>query len=437
MRALGRSRSHHFRLPSRLSKLAWIVGVGSCILWAMMSLFRDLDGRAVGTLDQDLESLRQAVSLLPDDPEIHRRLGRLYLLDPLALDPSRALMHFQRAVEASPFDHTLWIDVGRAYEQRDRSEEAERAYRRAVTLAPRYFRPRWIYANFLLRHGRLAEGVTELEHLIEADPDAMRHIFDLVWQATGEEGRVLVAWGRRSTSDRVRAELIRFLADRQGYEGALIVWRAMGRQTRFKLESGLHLVSVLMSAHQWDRAARVWQEVLLDHDERLSIDDLRFWNRNFERERWGEGFDWRIESSQGVDVRIDDTTSWDGERSLRLRFRQHNGLHFEGVYHDVLIEPARDTILRFRYKTKGMLARNGVVVEITDAVHPGRWRARTPPLGNPTEWTEETLSFRPPPETHILRLRIVRRPMDILHDYVAGEIWFDAFSLEPASAIAR
>lgn len=437
MRALSRPRSYHFELSSRLSKLAWTVGVGSFILWAMTNLARDLDGRAAGTLDQDLESLHEAVSLLPDDPEIHRRLGRLYLLDPLALDPSRALMHFRRAVGASPFDHTLWIDVGRAYEQRDQSKQAEHAYRRAVALAPHYFRPRWIYANFLLRHGRLEEGVTELERLIEANPDSMPHIFDLVWQATGEGGRILMAWGRRSTSDRVRAELVRFLSGRGRYQDALMVWREMARQTKIKLESGLHLVSALMSAHRWDQAAHMWREVVLDHDPRVTVDDLKFWNRSFERERWGMGFDWHLEGDQGVEVGIDEAMSWDGERSLRLRFRRHNGLHFEGVYHDVLVEPASDVILRFRYRTKEMLARNGVMVEVIDPVHPGRWRARTPPLGNPAEWTEETLSFHAPPGTRILRLRIVRRPMDILHDYVAGEIWFDAFSLEPTSAIAR
>jgi len=412
-------------------RFLWLLGLGCLLAWGLTNRYQDFRARALAALDQDVEALQEAAPTLPDDPDLQRQLGLLYLLDPLLLDADRAQMHFQRAVAQSPFDFSLWIDLGRAYEQRGQIQEARQSYHRAIAIAPTYFRPRWVYANFLLRSDRTEEGVNEFVHLAEANPDAAVEIFDLIWQASGGNSQVLVAFGRRLPSDKTRSDLVVFLARRDRSDEALAVWDRMTPDPKFKVESGLEIIAKLVGAQRWEQAHRLWQQVLQARYGNISSDEVGFWNRGFERDLLRSRFDWTLESSPDVEVSIDTTVSQAGARSLLLRFRQHEDVHFGGVYHSLLVNPSTDYHLQFQYKTDGMLARNGLAVEVTDAERPERLRVQTQPLRNPTQWMRETLPFQTSAETRVILIRILRQPTDVLHDYIAGKVWFDDFALEP------
>ena len=68
---------------------------------------------------------------------------------------------FEKVVQRSPYDFRWWIELGRAYEQAERPESAERAFARAVELAPNYTYPHWQFGNFYLRQNRSEEAVSE------------------------------------------------------------------------------------------------------------------------------------------------------------------------------------------------------------------------------------------------------------------------------------
>ena len=48
----------------------------------------------------------------------------------------KATLLFEDVVRRSPNDYRWWIELGRSYEQAERIDDAEAAFRRAVELAP-------------------------------------------------------------------------------------------------------------------------------------------------------------------------------------------------------------------------------------------------------------------------------------------------------------
>src|SRR4030095_3447558 len=69
---------------------------------------------------------------------------------------------FEEVVRLSPNDFRYWIELGRAYEQDEQPEKAEKALARAVELAPTYTFPHWQFGNFYLRQNRSDEAFAEL-----------------------------------------------------------------------------------------------------------------------------------------------------------------------------------------------------------------------------------------------------------------------------------
>jgi len=211
----------------------------------------------------------------------------------------------------------------------------------------------------------------------------------------------------------------------------LAVWDQVAPDPRWKVESGLEIISKLVGTQQGEQAQRVWQQTLAARWGAISSAEAGFWNAGFERDPLKGGFDWSLESTPEVEVTIDRTVSQAGARALRLRFRQHEDVRFAGVYHQILVRPSTDYVLRFQYKTDGMLTRNGLAIEVTDVERPDRLRVQSEPLRNPTRWTTETLPFHTAADTRAISIRILRQPIDPLHDYIAGQVWFDSFALEP------
>ena len=104
-----------------------------------------------------------AVALAPNDPATRWLLAtkEKEKFNPESID--RATLLFEDVVRRSPNDYRWWIELGRAYEQAERAESAERAFSRAIQLAPAFTFPRWQFGNFFLRQNRTEEAFAELK----------------------------------------------------------------------------------------------------------------------------------------------------------------------------------------------------------------------------------------------------------------------------------
>jgi hypothetical protein len=401
--------------------------VAVAISFGLFNLYRQFYGRALAALFKDAEGLHSALDYLPHEAEIHEELGTIYLLDPNSFDPDRALRHFLQAVHASPFEPRFWIGLGRAYEQRGEDQRAEAAYLRAAQLAPSHFRPRWMYANFLLRSGRREQALAKLGELATATPDVLENICELIWQATGGDAQSLVRFASALAPD-AKVVVSRFLLSQGKYPEGLDVWRSLAWDET-KRASGQRIVAAFIQARQWAMADEVWREITKAEYPQAGEIELDFWNAKFEHPVTGSGYDWRVESNDRVKAGIDETTGQNDSRSLKLEFRAREGVSYSGAYHYLLVEPSTAYRLRFFYKTENMLAENGVSVEVADADNKSRLRVRADALPDASDWTERTISFVTSPETRAVAVIIARQPVSRLYDYIAGAMWFDSFSL--------
>ncbi len=393
-------------------------------------LIREFRGHALAVLFQDAEGLEEAVRFIPHAPEVHEQLGMIYLLDPAHFDPRRALWHLRRAVELSPRDARLWVNLGRAYEAHGDEDRAAASYQRAIALAPHHFRPRWVYANFLLRREQTDVALEQLGTLIEATPEAVENICDLVWQVREGDAALLrrLAEGRPSW---IAVKVSDYLMAKGRFEDAFALWRTLPPGDDVAREGGQRLVRGLRRARQWTLAERVWREWLRRaYGQELTT---ALWNGGFEHPPVEGGFDWQIVPSSQVDVGIDETVGYRDSRSLFMEFRAREQVRYAGVWREIVVAPATPYVLRFAYRTQGMLSSNGLYVEIVDAEDPQRMRARFTTLKASEAWTVVQLEFHTTARTRAVRLILGREPTHPLYDYIRGRAWFDAFALERMS----
>jgi len=414
-------------------RVIFLLAVFALVSLGFFNLYQQFRGLALAAMYKDIEGLQSALRCVPQEAEVHEELGTIYLLDPEAFDPERALEHFTRAVQASPFDSRLWIGLGRAYEQCGKDPQAARSYLRAIELAPQHFRPRWIYANFLLRSGQREKALVELSALAQAAQDALENISNLIWQATGEDAQALVTVAA-TLQPQARVTISNFLLSHKRYQEGLEIWRSLP-WGETKIESARRIISSFLRAREWLMAYALWREITKAIHPEAEERELLFWNARFNYPVTNVGYDWYVKSSDQVSASIDETTGLDDSRSLMLEFRKHEEVNYSGTYHYLLVEPSTAYVLRFFYKTQDMLPKNGIFVEVADAESKQRLRAQTAPLEDASDWTERTVSFSTPPETKAVVVTISRQPVSRLYDYVAGKIWFDSFALERQSQV--
>jgi len=394
------------------------------------NLVREFRGYALASLFQDVEGLEDALRFIPTAPEVHEQLGMIYLLDPAHFDPPKAVASFRQAVRLSPYDVRYWMGLGRACEANGEWEHAARAYERAIALAPQHFRPRWLYANFLLRRGQTDAALGHLWALVEATPDVVENVCDLIWHVREGDATVLrrLAEGRPSW---VAMKIGEYLLAKGRAEEAVALWWALPRWDDAAREGGRRLVRGLVRARQWAEAERVWREWLRREHGREPA--TTFWNGDFAHPIVEGGLDWQVTSSRDVAASIDESVGYGDSRSLVLEFRGHEGVQYAGVRREIVVEPATRYVLQFAYKTQGMFSSNGLYIEITDAEDAHRMRVRRESLAASQEWALVRLEFVTTAETRAVHLVLGREPTHPLHDYIRGRVWFDAFTLVRAS----
>lgn len=96
--------------------------------------------------------------------------------------PGMALREFLRAESFDPRNPQIQYGLGEAYWARDRLDDAERHFRKALDIYPAHHDSRMNLAALLIRAGRYEEAVAECEILVE---DAT---YPTPWRALGNQG---------------------------------------------------------------------------------------------------------------------------------------------------------------------------------------------------------------------------------------------------------
>lgn len=331
----------------------------------------------------------------------------------------------------NPAHAAALLMLARDYEHEGKLEPAARAHNLAVQLAPNDREVLGAAAEFLLRSGNVAEGLTLLGRLVDNFPDSRDSAFPVLAQILAsrrhpEAWDAVVARGQ----DWIGAFIL--AACNRGVDpsvlGALHMKRvASGRAAPAETAC---LVDRLRLAGRWQEAYQVWLNTLAR--ERLANVGYVF-NGGFEYAPSGIGFDWmpsqRPEREAGHSVQISTTLGAVGQRALRVSY---NGKRQAGnaIAQFLALAPGRYQ-LTGAARPEGMKVGRGV-----------QWTLRCVSEGKPLapsgsserflgsgEWRRFTFDFTVAATCPGQVLQLEPAGAGESAAYLAGTVWFDDLAL--------
>lgn len=396
-------------------------------------------GGTVAEFPPDAATVREAVTLAPDDPQVHFTLA-VFAKQSFAPDQlDEALKNYEAAVSRSPHDYRLWMELGRARGQFGEAAAGEHALRRAVALAPHYAMPRWYLGNHLLRAGRQGEAFDELRRAAASDPTLRTQIATLLWSFYGGDvEQVAAAVGDSAPA---RAQLVEYLAFQKRLDEALRMWSSLNAgEKRAQAASGEKLMKALSDAGRYRAALEVYRATAAEGTP--AVETGRLGNGDFESVIAAAGkipYGWQVSSVPQAQVVLDPRIAHGGGRSLRVVFNAPSRLDFTGPAQFVPVEPGARYRLEFYARTEDLKSVNTLVVQVAAGVIASPVvLATSEQLPNGTkDWWPTALDFTVPAGTEGVSVRVVRPPCADETCPIFGRVWYDDFNLQRVGGDAR
>lgn len=415
-------------MPIRIA-LAAVILLAAAFGWyaARWQFGSMLAGLTLPTQPNAKEIAATAKALSPNDPMTSWLLAgtKRDVFTPENLEQS--LRDTEEAVRLAPYDYRWWVELGRAYEQAELPEKAEKAYLRGVELAPTYTYPHWQLGNFYLRQNRSEEAFAELKKAA-ADNDIYRQqVLSIGWDFYEQDTARLEEIAGELPQAKVG--LARFYALKGRAEDSLRVWNTLSAEEKQKNDAIARLVarvlydkfylrSAVQFVNQIGIESNVKAETVHNGGFEEKIDDLE-----------NVYFGWKVGKIEKVSVKIDPTRRHTGERSLRITF---NGFAVPQLYEitqAIVTESGKKYSLSFWLKTDNLKSAGPPLLEIVNIKTNMVIAATKPfPVGT-NDWQEITLEFTAPEDAEGVYVRTARA---FCGDGcpIIGTIWYDDFELK-------
>jgi tetratricopeptide (TPR) repeat protein len=423
----------HFDARKPVTRITMILGLVLTLLgswfvvrWYMGNTFAEF----LNPEENGLQMGRRAVSLAPNDPLTHWRLGEVIHKKLPPDQVAQVVDEYQKAASLSPNDYRFWMDLGPALEQLGESERAEKALRRAVALAPSYAYPHWYLGNFLLRAGSYEEAFDQLRRASDASPELRSQLFNLAWEVYKEDFTSLkVAVG---TSPSARAEFVQYLLSRQRIEDGILLWKTLSdTEKRANLAAGESIITTLIGAKRYHQAAEISNDLVPTPAHRALVDQIL--NGGFEENLVPQPatvFGWQVKSLSQVQIAIDPNRGHSGSRSLRIVFQVRLRIDSLNLAQLVLVEPEKKYEVECYVRTENLQSGVTPFVEIVDAMD-GSVLAASPATANGNrDWQPLAMSFKSGPKTEAVTIRINRGSCQDQVCPIFGTVWYDDFNLK-------
>lgn len=359
-----------------------------------------------------------AVDWSPSDPA-----G--YALRAAAADPDGAVEALTSAVARSPNDYRWRIELGRAFDQAERTAEAEREFRKAIELAPNFSQPRWSFGNFLLRAERASEALSELRFAAEKNELYRDEVFSLIWDYSNKDTARLEQLAGDSPT--LVARLAYFFAARGRAEEALRSWNKVPLDMRSPEIA--KSIALGLFEKQFFREALAFS---YDYGAEATSAPGAITNPSFEEPMLSDEtlFGWRImRTDPKFEAAPDSRVKKDASRSLRATFKGPLKPGFANVFQTVVVEPGARYRVAAWVRTENLRSAGLPLLEVINPATGGRLGASKPFPAGSSDWEEFTAEFTAPGQMTAVTIRTVR--IDCGEDCpITGIVWYDGFRLE-------
>lgn len=418
------SRNTKGRLVLIAVILTALVFAWFAVRWQIGSMLGELTSP---TQANAMEIAQAAVSLAPRDPRPRSLVASKMKENFDAANIDGSVRMLEEAIRLSPYDFRWWIELGRAYEQAEKPEQAERALLRAVDLAPAYTFPHWQIGNFYLRQDRTDEAFSQLTKTTEKSLVYREQVFSLAWDYFDKDP-AKVEQLAANTPD-VRASLALFYAQRGAAKDSLRVWNSLPAEEKAKHPQVITIITQNLYAKRFYRQA-------LEFSKQSGIDvdaaAETIGNGGFEKflgDPESTLFGWRINRSDSkLDILPDSAVKTEGLKSLKLNFKTYAKPELYNVVQLVAVEPSARYSVSFMLRTENLRTGGEPLIEIVDA-NGDAVIVATPrfPLGT-NDWQKITVEFVVPATCEGITIRTSRVPCGDLCP-ISGTIWYDDFKI--------
>ncbi len=415
------------RLPVRIGIVLAVVSVlvfgWLAIRWQLGNMLAEL------TSPSDVnaaEVARLAVKLAPADSLSNWLLVSSAKNGKSGAD-SIAEMDFERIVKLAPYDFRWWIELGRAREQVEDFGAAEKAFVRAVNLAPSYTFPRWQLGNFYLRQNRSDDAFDELRKSGETNMTYRDQIPSIAWDYFSHDAAKV----EQTTGDSptLRAGLAKFYASKERPGDSLRIWNTLAEADKqANADAAKAIAQALYDKRFYRQAIEFVRQLGIEPDAQSQT----IQNAGFEKpigERNGVYFGWLVTPTEKMEIKLDPTQKYEGSRSLRVTFNGFVNPNLYNIYQIVTVEPSSRYRLSFRLRTENLKSGGTPELEIFNASDDKNIAASPPfPVGT-NEWQLIKIDFTAPSNAEAVGLRTTRA---FCGDGcpIIGTFWYDDFKLE-------
>lgn len=395
------------------------------VRWQFGNMFATLTSPA----DQNAKEIAAAAAeLAPSDPWTKWLQASVEkdIYTPEKIENSVKL--YEEVVRLSPNDYRWWIELGRAYEQAEKSSQAENAFKKAVELAPSYTYPHWQLGNYLLRQNRSDEAFAELRQAAEKNQSYREQVFSMAWDYFEQDGAKVEQLAGNSPD--AKKTLVKFYVNKGRSADALRIWNTLSEEEKQKNPATSKLVAQVLYEKRFYRAAVEFARQLgIDPESKAET----VTNGSFEKvlttpeETY---FGWKAASSPAdkIDIKTDTGVKKEGARSLRINFSGYQKPDLLNVWQITAVEPKKKYRLNFWLRTENLKSAGTPQLEIVNANDDKMIVSSKPFATGTNDWQEIALDFTAPENCEGIVIRTGRAfcgegcP-------IVGTIWYDNFVL--------
>ncbi len=395
------------------------------VRWQIGDLFADVT--SAGSPDAS-EIAATSISLAPASPRGYWLSGSILktAFDDQSL--AAAIHQYEEAVRRSPNHYRSWTELGRVNEQAGRYEKAEKAFRRAIELAPEYTIPHWQAGNFYLRRGRIADAVADFNSAAKHNSPYRIQIFSTAWSVLGQDPRQVEQF--LTDSGDSKATLAYFYGSIDRPDDALRIWNMIeaGSRDQYKWQVN-GLVRGLLAAGSYRGALEFSRQAGIDPDARPEV----ITNGDFElpimSSETDVRFDWTLARLDGkIDVSADSSTMHGGRRSLKFVLRGYGKPQFNVLGQAVAVFPGERYRLSFWVRTENLRGGSLPFIQVRNAKNNQMVESSTAFATGTNDWQRIDIDFALPEGRDGIYLVSGREPCSD-ECPVTGIFWLDDFSL--------